>query len=917
MIPIFLYIVLIINFYNFERIIKTINKHFTPLLSFSTALFLLRSNIPYAIYIFSVLQGLLLLSLVFENSLSWSFISIKKSVKSVYSYYLISLLFIIGLFLSPYTVQTQGDSINLIILLSFFILFLIKINTIKRFYVYRDYFLKYFILLFSLYLLIRFSTLVYEGEISKFFFIFNNSEDFDRNSYALNLWITIISIFFLIRNKTLNKGIIPLNIYISFLLTLVLFSSSRRGIIILAVFSIGFILWQLYTIFKQKLIITIFSSLFFIYLGLIILVFSTIIMPAHARNIIFNNTIKEKSTKSTITQTIRRYYIIVFPNTTYKEFDKILWGEHQKNNGSSIVSLINTSKLTNTEIIDIIQTEWNRNKNKDSLLYLLPNINKEQRLLIKNNNIDFLAEITKLPYTYNEFFSCVNIKNFELKDLRNITEDFPYKFSFNKDTAYIHLKLPALSNSKYELSFRINCEKKPIIIINTEPEQYSKEDIKNKNDNYIYKYKFKIKDNKNDILDISLKFINNVDSFEFSDIKWRLVETNNTESPDEIISKLKHKLKKFKFEQNRSGYLWNYYFKAEELTDPSNYVIRNDDEVYSIINNIYNYIKIYRYTESRVINGLKDSVLLYNNAHFASMRFPIPAIQNSILQFDMDYYLSDTIRNLSLYLSRSPQIINVFFRAKVLSDSINEYKANYYKRRIKIRIDSNNSATINFVLGIRNNKDSQLVVVNNYSFHISRINDTTYLSDAQYNYIYKWNKRLLKNNLNNAQKDSFNLLVNQEKQQLYWNIDTNIYQYAMSDRLELWLFGWQYFKALPWYRQVFGDGFNYYKVYKLRFGSKYNYTKEYFPHNPILSALLYSGIIGAIAYIFFLLQVFYYYYKYRKDLVILVLMFILVFLFSFVSNRSHFTDTYLIIFTIFPFILHNIYSSKRMAEVGE
>ena len=853
---------------------------------------------------------MLLTVAILEKPLNITFSSLKNSIKSFYVYYLIILFFIIALFLSPFTTEVIGDVINLLFTISFIVLYILKVNTLDKFYLFRDYFLKTFSVLFGLYLILRFIILAYNNEISSFFLIFNNTENFDRNSYTLNLWISIITIFSVIRNIVAKKWTIPANIYLFFLLILVLFSASRRGIVLLVIFSVGFVIWQLYLFIKNKSFRTKYSFLFLMYLTSFLLLISTIIIPANARNIIFENTVNDAKTKSNITQTLRRYYILVVPNTTHKEFKKILWDEG--NNSSytpKIESLIVKDDARNiTNIINDIQRLWGVTNNKDSLLGLLPELTLEQRSILNNKSILYLPEISKLPYEYTHFFSCLDIEYLELINYLKDETDFPFRFSFNKDTAAINLKLPALANSIYKLDFIIKAVNNPIrnVEIDTN-EVFITQNIIKEINQYTYSYTINTNDNNADFIELSIALQNNVDSFDISDLRWSLIETNNNEEPKVIYAKLQKPLKKFKFEQSRSIWLWAYYFNAEKLSNTEEYIVRNAKDVISSLDNIFSSITPRNYTKTVVTN---DSIIFTANTYFPRMRFNLPVIQNSVLQLDLDYELSDTTQNLLTYIKRSPEIINIYLEKTILLDSIIKYNQFSYKRIIRLRIDSINTARLIFSLGLKKLKKSQTLVFNSYKFKLVPNNDSIYLSNAQFNFINQWSTRISEGIFRKNERDSFNLLVETEKEKEYWEIDTNIYQYASADRLELWLFGWQYFKSLPWYRKVFGDGFNYYKIYKLRFGSKYNYKKEYFPHNPILSALLYSGILGAIAYLFFLFQVIYYYYKYHKGLGIMTLIFVLTAMYAFVSNRSHFTDTYLIIFTLFPFVLHSINSTN-------
>jgi len=73
----------------------------------------------------------------------------------------------------------------------------------------------------------------------------------------------------------------------------------------------------------------------------------------------------------------------------------------------------------------------------------------------------------------------------------------------------------------------------------------------------------------------------------------------------------------------------------------------------------------------------------------------------------------------------------------------------------------------------------------------------------------------------------------------------------LSSRIDRWQFAWQIFsKEYNWLKKIIGGGFVHLNWYGFYFsGDK---TASDYPHNPFLSILLYSGILGLIIYIFFI-----------------------------------------------------------------
>jgi hypothetical protein len=131
-----------------------------------------------------------------------------------------------------------------------------------------------------------------------------------------------------------------------------------------------------------------------------------------------------------------------------------------------------------------------------------------------------------------------------------------------------------------------------------------------------------------------------------------------------------------------------------------------------------------------------------------------------------------------------------------------------------------------------------------------------------------------------------------------------------EERVLRWVFGFQIFsKEYSLRQKLFGGGFNFLNWYGYYFlGDK---TKSDWPHNPFLSVLLYSGILGLSIYLFFLYKVFYYYLKYVKDYPLLSIFFLITFYFAFFSGGSPFDPPIMGFFVILPFFLHSVLAKKN------
>jgi hypothetical protein len=123
------------------------------------------------------------------------------------------------------------------------------------------------------------------------------------------------------------------------------------------------------------------------------------------------------------------------------------------------------------------------------------------------------------------------------------------------------------------------------------------------------------------------------------------------------------------------------------------------------------------------------------------------------------------------------------------------------------------------------------------------------------------------------------------------------------DRVERWSYGltlWA--NDYKWHQKLFGKGFVYLNLY----GQKFNFNLSDWPHNPFISILLYSGLVGLLVYIWLLIRVVKLYYIYRKSIRIHFICFLLTFFFSFFSGSSPFDPPIMGFFILLPFFILSI-----------
>ncbi|HDP74543.1 MAG TPA: hypothetical protein ENN49_01480, partial [Bacteroidales bacterium] len=112
-------------------------------------------------------------------------------------------------------------------------------------------------------------------------------------------------------------------------------------------------------------------------------------------------------------------------------------------------------------------------------------------------------------------------------------------------------------------------------------------------------------------------------------------------------------------------------------------------------------------------------------------------------------------------------------------------------------------------------------------------------------------------------------------------------------------------------QKLFGGGF----TYTIKFARKFypdEPQRDYdYPHNPFLSVLLYSGLLGLLVYLCFFAKTLYLYYIYRKEYWLFGLIFIATFFYSFFSSNSPFDPSLFGAMSVLPYLIHHTKKSRE------
>lgn len=135
----------------------------------------------------------------------------------------------------------------------------------------------------------------------------------------------------------------------------------------------------------------------------------------------------------------------------------------------------------------------------------------------------------------------------------------------------------------------------------------------------------------------------------------------------------------------------------------------------------------------------------------------------------------------------------------------------------------------------------------------------------------------------------------------------------VDERILRWKFALKiYAFEYNWKQKLFGSGFKFLNWFGYYFDR--DKTISDYPHNPFLSVLLYSGVLGLLIYCYFIYKVFFYYIRYRKEYPLLFIFFLITFFFTFFSGGSPFDPPIMGFFVILPFFIHSVH--KKDSEVS-
>lgn len=242
----------------------------------------------------------------------------------------------------------------------------------------------------------------------------------------------------------------------------------------------------------------------------------------------------------------------------------------------------------------------------------------------------------------------------------------------------------------------------------------------------------------------------------------------------------------------------------------------------------------------------------------------------------------------------------LYYGRSILFKANNEYQLDFLVKPVKPRndlpfkvgfyVNEGNGYMHNLTKEIDTLKDGWLRVKVQYRF----INDNRnigFLINSQRSNTEFYISNVKLKNLTENQKLKYDLIDSKKGKTAFYSSRTKRWLYAK----ELWD------REYKWYHKLFGHGFDYLKWYGEKFFP--NQSRIDYPHNPFISVVLYSGIVGLILYILLIIKVIVLYLKYKKEYRVVFIGFLLTFFFTFFSGDNPFDPPIMGFFMLLPFLM--------------
>lgn len=690
-----------------------------------------------------------------------------------------------------------------------------------------------------------------------------------------------------------------------------LFSGSRRGVLIFGLLHLGYILYALILFYRKKnhkVLTFYFSVLTGIFLLLSVL-FST---NSKTLRLYFVDTyLDEKADviKSEYTSVFLRYLLVFDKTATYKELYDKHWNIQNFVGGGFFENIVlQTGKkqlnnlLTQKEYdkaFERIKTIALFSASKEEFILTLPKPYKIIADTIDLNAVNFekIPYILPIPYVEKDFLVIKQIENlFLINEPKKNKSDLKF---IKSDTLSSHPKISSVlllfPDTEAAITFRYAGVNKNDLrikfpeIIKHGGGTVSEYDTALKGGVFEKTIKINTKNIKGGLY--SWQIVPNIqlnDTFTISSVNYsRFPVTDEYFFIDNDVASAYYSAKKRRAKLNR-GLFEQFLMKSTSLTQQEN------DSFKLFVKNIdllkFEFQPYGQFSTPKKVDGAKSwrFECIENNIYTrAFVRIPVFSGSDNRLTLKVK-----SKQVPSIYIKRFPELESQYLVTNYQEAAVRSISDSLYHINFRFNVKESSSAVAALVVGLENAKKGETFEIFDVGFDIIKLPDTI-ATEYQYEKLRPYiNKVMGTIYLSSAPEIAKNFLNNRD-------ISNHSSMFTES-RTERWYFAWIYFNNLKWYQQFFGNGFDYLELFQHLFSPKKNVKYDY-PHNPIISTFLYSGILGGLLYIYFIVLVFYRYWKLREQLPLFGLLFILVFSFSMFSGNSHFSVPAFIFLSLIPF----------------
>jgi len=774
-------------------------------------------------------------------------------------FFIISLFYIIGIFSSSgYIFYAFKELLNVPIFIFLIICFFLFVKDKETFKKFTTIFCKHFILFASIVSILGLTTLILRVfgieltflNYSKYIII-GTSLTNDYNFYCLFSLIGLIALIF--KYSDFNK--VSFRILFILLSCNIFFSGSRRGIILLLIIWFALFLFGLNFRFNLKKII-IKTLFFFIGLSIIAILFTLVL---HHKIIKKNNQSLDLrgsfqyQVKDISTQLIFRYLTVINTNKSYDELFRNLWI-----NDNLLSSKINYDEYSNV-------------KGNNSLLY---NGDFDYGLLFWEPE----ANATKLELVRTPYGNGVRVSRFA-----GDGGNWPLSYTGRKIIFY-------------------------------------------SNHNFVFNFKFKV------VSGIGVPFqigFRTYDSF-WGNGKEASLEINISDLEDGwkqgtcsyTFQKCYSDIPFFMNSQRDSTIIEFTDIKLMD-SDTSIILTRYSDEISSDNQEINKYFILYDSIVDSERNTQNMSKNLFSNGDFRNgTQYWLPFADST------QHEIIETPFGKGIRVSRTNGDGGY---SSLLYDGrpIIYYAGHTYRLRFNYKVEKGKAQPFNIgwwvndanlgywahllPLSIRNINDGWKEATCSYKFKETHYNVPAFLNSLHDNSVVDISNVEL---IDLDRIDSIPIFVDQirEVKQIpeAGIIDSIGFRYYKNKlyigRTDRWYYSWVVFNdSLSFSQKIFGGGFDYLEM----FGKKFREAKYDWPHNPFISAFLYSGILGGLAFIWFIIMVIINYLLYLKRHLFFFVSFVVTFFFVFFSDTSLFNTPLFTFLCLVPFFTKYFYLKEK------